>query len=240
MPSSRHRRNGLTDQRHWDTLNPTGVSSSTYTATKKTVTCPSSTSSGTWTIDGNIPLPTIEDLVIRTRSLPKSRPSTPTTTNRNPVQSTGNSIVSSATSRPIESTSALPHSNALGLPTSSKAAIGVVVPLIAIASAGLLVLIWWRKQRAMRVAKQQQAQLQTTQGDDPWARKELGGGEISQLHSDNLRNEVDGRTRYRLPDEAVTRSELAGCEPPELPSSPSIPHSKKNVDQPPKDCQPAS
>ena len=79
------------------------------------------------------------------------------------------------------------------------------------------------------MAKQKRAQPQLNQEEDPWARKELGGGEISQLHANDSRNEIDGRMRYQLPGETVMRSELAGCEPPELPSSPSISHSTKNV-----------
>ena len=88
--------------------------------------------------------------------------------------------------------------------------------------------------------KQQQAQPQVIQGEDPWARKELGGGEVSQLHSDVSRNEIDGRTRYQLPGETAERSELAGCEPPELPPFPGISQSIKNMGQPRKDCQAAS
>ena len=60
--------------------------------------------------------------------------------------------------------------------------------------------------------------VQTIPEDDPWARRELGGGEISQLHSEDTRNESDGRARYQLADETVIRSELVGYEPPELPS----------------------
>lgn len=87
-----------------------------------------------------------------------------------------------------------------------------------IGSVVVAILVLRRKQNARNMVKLEHHTVQTIPEDDPWARRELGGGEISQLHSEDTRNESDGRARYQLADETVIRSELVGYEPPELPS----------------------
>lgn len=51
-------------KKHWATLSPTGVKSSEYTPSKKAPACPSATVSG-WAVNGNVPLPTLGQVLNR-------------------------------------------------------------------------------------------------------------------------------------------------------------------------------
>ena len=211
----------LTSSSHWDTLTPTGMSASDYTPAETTPACPTYSASGFWTIRGNDPLPTIRDLVIPTRTLA--------------TNSSGGSVAPAAaeTSAPAISTSnaksipptTTPAPSSSGLSTGAKAAIGVVVPLVIIAIAAAAFLIWRRKRKAKQATDPHYDQVQGLHDDDGYARKELGGGEVSQLHGEEARNEADGRPRYQLSDGAAATPELNASndvEPQELSSGPSI------------------
>lgn len=51
-------------KQHWATLSPTGVKSSDYTPSKKAPACPSATISG-WAVNGDVPLPTLGQVLNR-------------------------------------------------------------------------------------------------------------------------------------------------------------------------------
>lgn len=143
--------------------------------------------------------------------------------------STSNDQLVSATNTPLPSSSS-------GISTGGKAAIGVVVPIFVVASALVAFWIWRRKKRGKETSNPAYSQVQGLQDQPEWARTELGGGEIAQLHSQDARPEVDGRTRYQLSDEVAVTPELtatANVEPQELSSGPSVrrnPRPRMNYD----------
>ena len=216
-------RHALTHGSQWDTLTPTGVPGSEYTFTGTTPSCPASSASGSWTLEGNAPLPTIKNLVIPTKTLSGTGDAI------GPIAvSTSNGQLISATNAPLPSNS---PSSSSGISTGDKAAIGVVVPIFIIASALVALWLWLRKKNAREASDPGYRQVQGMQDVPEWGRTELGGGEIAQLHSHDARPEVDGRTRYQLSDEAAVTPELtatAAVEPHELSTGPSVRRNPKN------------
>lgn len=186
----------------WATLTPSGVNSFTYTPSETTPACPSSTANGSWTIDGEASLPTIKNLVYQIRSRPGK---------------------SSATStQSLRPTTSSRSSSSPALSTGEGAAIGVVVPLAVIVCFVITAWVLHRKRKAKALIDSRNTPVSPAQDDDQDSRKELGGREISQLHSENARKEADGRTRYQLSDDAAMKPELADAELQELSTGPSV------------------
>lgn len=163
-------------------------------------------------------MPTIKNLVIPTKILSNSN-------NNSAAAETSFPAVSTSNGKPVVATANPGSSSSSSLSMGAKAAIGAVVPLVAIGIAAATFWIWRRKRQLKGAHNPGYSQAQPRKEEDHWGRRELGGGEMSQLHAEEARNEADGRPRYQLSDGVAAISELnAGndIEPQELPSSFSV------------------
>ena len=79
-----------------------------------------------------------------------------------------------------------------------------------------------RKRKAKALTDPGNTLDRPAQDDDQYPRKELAGGEVSPLDSNDAKKEIDGRIRYQLSDEAAIKPELADAEPLELSTGPRV------------------
>ncbi|MCJ1226403.1 hypothetical protein MMC12_003055 [Toensbergia leucococca] len=169
-------------QSQWDTARPTGIAKSDYTPSFSSAACPS-TSSGVWTVDAAVSLPTISGLVISTKT---------STSSTSTSSSSGASVTSQAElSTTPTSASSEPLNTSAGLSTGAKIAIGVTIPIVLIAAiAAMIIYLRLRRKKKLSATTDQQysevkdQELMGTpvaQLDAEPAKGELGGVPVSQL-----------------------------------------------------------
>lgn len=125
-------------------MTPTGTPSSGYDANVTPPPCPASTS-GSWLVDGDVKLPTLEQAVTRSSTGTKS---TGSITGSSSSSGKGSSSPSISTSASGNSTGqgVLGGSSGSGLSTGAKAGIAVGI-VLAVLIAAVIAFLIWRRQR---------------------------------------------------------------------------------------------
>ncbi|KAL8715033.1 MAG: hypothetical protein Q9220_000990 [cf. Caloplaca sp. 1 TL-2023] len=180
-------------QSQWDTLTPTGTPSSDYKPTYTGVSCPQSSDS--WSVAATATLPTIANLVITTKaaassSIAQASASTP--------------VIAAAAASPSVTPSSTNTSS--GLSTAAKIAIGVVIPVVLL-TLSLALFLLWRRRKSKSRAKEGADYGEVTQNNNGGGNitefykaggSEADGNAVAQLHADDARQELGGRTIHQM------------------------------------------
>ncbi|KAL9604407.1 MAG: hypothetical protein Q9219_000595 [cf. Caloplaca sp. 3 TL-2023] len=206
-------------QSQWNTLTPTGTPSTLYTPVYTSVACPSSTVSS-WSVAPTALLPTIANLVITTK----------------PAATLSGVQASSGQPLPTLFTSSSGNSRGSALSTGARVAIGVVVPVVALASAIIFFLLWRRRRKTKtksapdekgpQYSEVTQSQNSPMQGVGEFYKppeSEVDGNPVSQLHGDGVTPELGSQMVHHIGDPERELAELDAYSPPlELGLRPSV------------------